>query len=492
MAGTLSGIGRVFSVKVNLFTRLFLAYFFLLILAAGMSMYAIVQLGRVTAVTRSIIMVDNPLIGLHKDLTDALLSETRYEKKYIIVHDRALYDGFQKARGEFENYLREARRMNMPREARDALDNVADLHLTYYSLFKEEAEFLKKGLPDKKKAWYARERDRAVNAAIDELLKIRLLSQQTIFDKVKKLDEAGTRARAIAMAVSTAMLVFGIILAIWITRSITRPLTVMQKKTQDIANGVFEADLKLPSPPEIGELAQALNTMCLTLKQVDKIKSDFFALMSHELRTPLTAIKEGTNLFLEGKGGEVTERQKKLLTIISEESDRLIGLVNSVLDLSKLESGMLTFNFTKADLLPVIAQVVHEVGPLAEAKHIKMNRDVPELPLLPLDTEMMLQALRNLLGNALKFTPRGGTVSITARSEDDTVIVSVVDTGPGIPREHLAVIFDKFRQVPGSAKVPGTGLGLAIVKHIIEAHGGTIWVHSESGSGSTFTFQLPV
>jgi two-component system sensor histidine kinase GlrK len=334
-------------VKVSLITRLFLAYFFLLILAAGMSVYAIVQLGRVTNVTRSIIMVDNPLIGLHKDLTDALLSETRYEKKYLIVQDPALYEGFQKSRGEFERSLREARRMNISAGVREALNNVADFHLTYYSLFKEEADYLRKGRPYKRKEWYARERGRAVNAAIDELLKVRLLSQQSLFDKVKNLDEAGTRARAIAMAVSAALLAFGIILAVWITRSITRPLSVMQKKTKEIANGVFEADLKLPSPPEIGELAQALNTMCITLKEVDKMKSDFFALMSHELRTPLTAIKEGTNLFLEGKGGEVTERQKKLLTIISEESDRLIGLVNSVLDLAKLESGMLSFNFAK-------------------------------------------------------------------------------------------------------------------------------------------------
>jgi two-component system sensor histidine kinase GlrK len=479
-------------VKFSLFTRLFLAYFFLLILAAGMSVYAIVQLGRVTNVTRSIIMVDTPLMGLHKDMTDALLSETRYEKKYLIVQDQALYDGFQKSRGEFEHYLGEARHMTIPRELKEALNKVAELHQTYYSLFREETEFLKQGLPHKRKKWYARERERAINAAIDELMKIRLLSQQAVFDKVKKLDEAGTSARAIAMAVSAAMLVFGVILAIWITRSITRPLTVMQKKTKDIADGVFEADLKLPSPPEIGELAQALNTMCLTLKEVDKIKSDFFALMSHELRTPLTAIREGTNLFLEGKGGDVTERQKRLLTIISEESDRLIGLVNSVLDLSKLESGILNFNFVKADLLPIIAQVVHEVGPLAEAKHITVRRDSRTLPLLTMDTERMLQVLRNLLGNALKFTPRGGTVGISARSEEHTVIISVADTGPGIPNEHAAVIFDKFRQVPGSAKVPGTGLGLAIVKHIIEAHGGTIWVHSESGRGSTFSFQLPV
>ncbi len=477
--------------KVSLFTRLFLAYFFLLILAASMSLYAIVQLGRVTNVTRSIISADNPLVSLHKDLTDALLSETRYEKKYLIVQDRALYTGFEKSKSEFGHYLREAMTLNVSGEARAVLNNVADLHLTYVSLFQEEAQFLKKGEPYKKKAWYAREKDRAVNAALDGLLKLRAMGQQTIFDKVKNLDEAGSRARTIAMGVSAAMLVFGMILAVWIARSITHPLEVMQRKTRDIADGVFEADLKLPSPPEIGELAQALNTMCSKLKEVDRMKSDFFALMSHELRTPLTAIREGTNLFLEGKGGAVTDKQTRLLTIISEESDRLIGLVSSVLDLSKLESGMLAFNITRADLAPLITRVVNEAGPLAEAKHIKINSEVSELPALPLDTERMLQVLRNLLGNALKFTPRSGTVRIAAWSEVNTVIVSVTDSGPGIPKEHAAVIFDKFRQVPGSAKHPGTGLGLAIVKHIVQAHGGSVWVQSDAGCGSTFTLQLP-
>jgi two-component system sensor histidine kinase GlrK len=108
-----------------------------------------------------------------------------------------------------------------------------------------------------------------------------------------------------------------------------------------------------------------------------------------------------------------------------------------------------------------------------------------------MDAERLLQVLRNLIGNALKFTPRGGTVSIAARRLENAVMVSVSDTGPGIPKEHAAVIFDKFRQVPGSGRLPGTGLGLAIVKHIIQAHGGAVWVESEEGNGSTFTFQLP-
>jgi signal transduction histidine kinase len=477
-------------VRFSILSRLILGYIFLLALAAAMSYRFISQLGSVTDVAHSIILVDNSLISIQKDMTDELLSETRYEKKYLIVRDRALYQGFLKSRTEFERNLSEARTLSVSPEVWDALNRAADFHLTYNSLFKEEAEYNKAGA-SYDRTWYTQEKERAINAAIEELIKVRTISQRSMLDKVKKLSEAGRRERTTAIVVSVVSLLFGIGLAVLITRSITRPLSEMQQKTKDIADGVFEADLRVPSSPEIGALAKAFNTMCGKLKEVDRMKSDFFALMSHELRTPLTSIKEGTNLFLDGCCGEITEKQKKLLTIISEESNRLIGLVNSVLDLAKLESGLLTFNFGKADLSPLIERVVEEMGPLAEAKHIKISREVRDLPPLNIDAERMLQVLRNLIGNALKFTPRGGAVRITAQREKDAVIVAVIDTGPGIPKEHATAIFDKFRQVPGAGRHPGTGLGLAIVKHIIQAHGGSVWVESEAGSGSTFTLQLP-
>jgi len=204
---------QVLKVKLSILFRLFLGYFFLLILATGMSVYAIVQLGRVTDVTRSIILVDNALMSHIKDLTDTLLSETRYEKKYLIEQDSALYESFLKSQGEFKQYLNEARLLNISNEARDVLDNVADFHLTYNALFQEETDYLKDGL-NYNREWYTEEKERAVNAAIEALVKIRLLSQQGIFDKVKNLSEAGTRARSIAIAVSAVLLMAGILLAV--------------------------------------------------------------------------------------------------------------------------------------------------------------------------------------------------------------------------------------------------------------------------------------
>lgn len=477
--------------RLTILSRLILGYAVLLVLAAAMSIYAVFLLGRVADVTRSIIGIDSSLVNLQKELTDALLSETRYEKKYLILQDRALLDGFFKSNKDFERALAEARLLNSGPETRAALHKAFTHHQAYQALFREEAEHLASG-HRYDTARYTREKERAANAAIRELISVRDLGQKSIVDKVRALSEAGDRARTIASAAVGSFLFFGILLAVLITRSITGPLGQIQKKTREIAEGKFGPALPVASPPEIGELAQAFNAMCSRLKEVDKMKMDFFALMSHELRTPLTSIKEGTNLFLEGRAGQVTAGQKKLLTIIAEESNRLIALVASVLDLSRLESGALSYHFSSADLAPLIQMVLRETQPLAESKKIGIESSIAELPNLPLDPERILQALRNIIGNALKFTPGCGRIAISAHSRNGWVIVSISDTGPGVPGEYAAAIFEKFRQVPGSGRLKGTGLGLALTKEIIQGHGGAIWVENSAGSGSTFTFRLPV
>jgi two-component system sensor histidine kinase GlrK len=279
-----------------------------------------------------------------------------------------------------------------------------------------------------------------------------------------------------------------------IARSITRPIAILKNKTREIAKGRFEGDLRLSSPPEIGELAASFNLMCRRLSELDKMKTDFFASMSHELRTPLTSIKEGTGLLLEGVGGATTEKQRKLLTILAEESNRLIGLVNSLLDFSKMEAGMMTYSFEKASLAPLIKKAVGEITPLVEAKGIQLETEVADvLPTVKLDRERILQALRNLIGNAIKFTPKAGRVKVSARPVNGKVEVSVRDTGPGIAAENLKTIFDKFQQgnSAGAFSANGTGLGLAIAKHIIISHGGEIWVENQLDQGSTFIFVLP-
>ena len=303
-------------------------------------------------------------------------------------------------------------------------------------------------------------------------------------------DQAGE----VSALISIACLLAIVLLSLFITKSITRPIGLLKSKTREIASGNFEGKLMVRSPPEIGELAAAINSMCEKLHELDRLKTDFFASMSHELRTPLTSIKEGTGLLLDGVGGETTEKQRKLLGILAEESNRLISVVNSLLDLSKMEAGMMAYDFEVAHVDPLVKRALAEIAPLVEAKRIRLESDVDAtLPPVRLDPERILQVLRNLLGNAVKFTPNGGLVRVAAKPANGKLAISVKDSGPGIPAESLISIFEKFNQGNRQSAYArqGTGLGLAIAKTIITSHGGKIWAESEPGDGSTFIFVLP-
>lgn len=155
---------------------------------------------------------------------------------------------------------------------------------------------------------------------------------------------------------------------------------------------------------------------------------------------------------------------------------------------------MVPFNFSECRLPPLISQTLNELMPLAESRNITLDKEIGEVPPVRMDSERIRQVLRNLLGNALKFTPAGGSVRVAVQRTEDGIRLSVADTGPGIPREQLTGIFEKFRQAaPGHARqLQGTGLGLAIARHIVQAHGGKIWAESEAGRGSTFIVVLPV
>lgn len=478
---------------MTIFSRLMLSYFALLVMATAVSAYSIIQLGQMRGITHSIILHDTNMLDLHKNMADALLSASRYEKNIAVMWDPALYQSFLISKKDFERYFEEARGLVEPGEMQEVLIRLERNHRTYQSLIAEDVALLEAGkpLPENRSG---DDKEQVLNRALEDLTQLRALIHHTTFSKVKTLDEAGVKAQTMAVVITAIAFLLGLVLSISITRSIVLPLSRMKKKTVEIAAGKLEPDLELPSPPEVGALAQAFNTMCARLKEVDRMKTEFFSLMSHELRTPLTSIREGTNLFLEGKGGEVTDKQRKLLTIVAEESNRLIRLVNSLLDLSRLEAGMVPFHFTEYDLPPLINRTLDELTPLAESRGIRLEKDIGEVPRVAMDSERIRQVLRNLLGNALKFTPHGGSVRVEAQLTADGLRVSITDTGPGIPREHIGSIFEKFRQVSpaDSRRLEGTGLGLAIVKHIVHAHGGSIWAESEAGHGSTFIFVLPL
>ncbi len=250
------------------------------------------------------------------------------------------------------------------------------------------------------------------------------------------------------------------------------------------------------------DFADQLEKANQELRRIDAMKSEFISIASHELRTPLAAIKNAIQLILQGKTGEINEHQTKFLAIADRNINRLINIINDLLDLSRIESGRISMKFESLPIKPLFETVVTSLQPQAEAKSIRIEIDLPEdPPSVYADKEKVEQILVNLIGNAIKFTPEGGMIRLRAQvlsgeknpEHPKKVAISVEDNGIGIPSEHLDKIFDKFHQVDDSLhrSVGGTGLGLAITRGLVEAHQGKIWVESGVGKGSTFTFTLP-
>ncbi len=246
------------------------------------------------------------------------------------------------------------------------------------------------------------------------------------------------------------------------------------------------------------ELAAQLERANQEFKRLDQMKSEFISVASHELRTPLATIKNIVQLILKGRTGEINEVQADFLSMAEKNTDRLTSILNNLLDLSRIEYGKIDIKSEELDLRGIIEFILSSLKPQAEEKSIQLYMELPkELPLIYGDRGKIEQILTNLIGNAIKFTPEGGEVSVLSKpfyADGNMVAISVRDSGIGIPEDQLERVFEKFYQVDGSLhrSTSGTGLGLAITKGLVEANDGTIWAESQVGKGSTFTFTLPV
>jgi signal transduction histidine kinase len=235
------------------------------------------------------------------------------------------------------------------------------------------------------------------------------------------------------------------------------------------------------------------------LKELDRVKDEFVSLASHELRTPMTVIKSYIWLLLEGKAGELVEKQKDYLNRTYDSTNRLIDMVNDMLNISRIESGRFTIESKPMDLVALEQEVVAEMQARAaeQGLHLSLNTPSQPLPQVNADADRIKQVLINLIGNSLKFTPRDGSITVLISQNDGQLVTSVKDTGMGIRPEDMQKLFKKFNMLGGSYLTKqsgqGSGLGLYLSKSLVELHHGRIWVESEgAGRGSTFTFTLPV
>jgi len=227
------------------------------------------------------------------------------------------------------------------------------------------------------------------------------------------------------------------------------------------------------------------------VRRFQTMRQEFVGNISHELRTPLASMKAVLETLNEGA---IDDQQiaKDFLAMMGGEVDRMTQLVRGLAELSRIETGQNKLEIAPVDLNSVIDQAITKLKPQSERKQINILRQSdPSLPVIPVEEGRIQQVVIDLLHNAIKFTPPGGKIIISAKSEDDGVLVAVEDTGVGIPAEDLPHVFERFYKADKARSSEGTGLGLAIAKHIIQAHDGEIWARSEEGRGSTFSFRLP-
>jgi two-component system phosphate regulon sensor histidine kinase PhoR len=231
------------------------------------------------------------------------------------------------------------------------------------------------------------------------------------------------------------------------------------------------------------------------LRQLERVRTEFVANVSHELRTPLTAIQGYLETLLSG-ALEEPENARRFLEIVLRHSERLGRLLNDLTDLSNIELGKVTLRREAVKLDEVVASVLAIIGPRAERSRVRLGTDTPaDLPAVSADRDRLSQILINLVDNAVKYTPEGGSVTVTTRVVADGMVeIAVADTGIGIPPADLPRITERFYRVDKarSRELGGTGLGLAIVKHLVMAHGGELQIQSVQGQGSTVRFTLPV
>jgi len=310
-----------------------------------------------------------------------------------------------------------------------------------------------------------------------------------------------TRALVLLIGLFAAMVLCIAILFFHSLRTFLTPLKELTHATDVMEKGNLHVRTEIHTNDEFGILGQRFNKMVQSLsrmdkehQELDKAKTEFLSITSHELQSPLTPMKAQLQMLLEGYFGRLTEKQRKSLDIILRNTERLDRIILDFLEVSRIEAARLKFHFVRTNLSPHIQRLVQEMCGFHGEKKIHIVAEIGTLPTIEVDPDRVMQVLRNLINNAIKFSPDKGKIVVRAERKGSHLLFSVRDVGIGIKPEQQKTIFEPFFQVEHtlSRKYSGTGLGLTICKGIVESQNGRIWVESSPGRGSTFFFTVPL
>ena len=472
-------------------SKIFLVSACAILLLGGVAAWSIVAVSRLAEVNRDIAMRAVPAIETASGLPESFRRLVRLEAKHLVLRDRAYADLWN------ERATRAASELDRLGTLLVTPDEIAWHRRTvtafaaYRAHVEQERAHMARGEMERAQQISERAAREAAEQAETSVIKLTAASNAALG---RAQADAATLAARTWTAVVAAFL-GGLVVALaatgFVAYRMTGALGRLSRATRELADGAFTEALPEDRNDEIGDLGRAFNRMAARLKEVDTLKEDFFSQISHDLRNPLTGMRGAAQLLIQGKaGGRLDPRQAHLVRIIDDSVDRTLGLVNQILEFTRLRARLMPLERRPVDLAKVVARALDELLPQAEGGGVGLGSTTSGADFTVHGDEAgLMRVVANLVGNAIKFTPRGGSVAVQVRDWGAEIEVRVTDTGEGIAADALPRIFDPYRQAHAGRN--GSGLGLAVVKGFVDAHGGRVVVESEPGKGSVFVVTLP-
>src|SRR5262245_1297842 len=492
--------------RVSVHAKLLAAFLLIALLLVAMTA---MSLEAITSVSRHSRLLDQARerVDISRRIEQAVGVQVNVIRNALVLRDEATLDGILHDEQRFADALARLADAASPVE-RETIEKIRAAERKLIQTVETIRSLVRSDKLDDAMALHLNEgqpRYREIATLVTQVVR----SEEAGMDRLRQNVEASNRRTVLLMGAFAAAAIFlALVLGFVISWSFIIPVREAGTVLGQVARGNSTATIDVPNRDEFGALAARMNEMSRELHHLyehermlnaklgraSKAKSDFLASMSHELRTPLNAILGFNELLLGGIYGDVSEEVKEVLTDIQGSGKHLLRLINNVLDLSKIEAGRMELDLADYSVQDTVMGVAATLHPLAAQKGLDLTSAVADdVPLARGDGGRISQCLMNLVGNALKFTQQG-RVEVAADLRGNVLHYRVSDSGPGIAKDRLETVFGEFQQEDAAiaSKFGGTGLGLSITKKFVELHGGRIWVESELGKGSTFSFEVPL
>ncbi len=413
-------------------------------------------------------------------LTQQVITLERRGRQYLVLRDPSILETYHEARGELQNTLARLRLLPSDREL------VAAFALTE----QEVAARLEEIDPESEEA-----ADQLADAFADlsQLAQAILTdSNQQIDREVQIMQKTGAEAQQLLFALAVALIPLTLVSVGVFTTLISHPIRQVERSIRKLGAGNFEQPIQVSGPQDLQQLGKRLDWLRLRLRELESQKTRFLQHMSHELKTPLTAIRESVDLISDQIVGPLNEQQMEIAQILRSNARQLQGLIEDLLNFGTAQAHNTTLNASTFELKRLIEEVAQNHKPALLAKRVQLNCRLADINVIG-DREMLGTVVDNLLSNALKYSPPGGTIWVALEQAGSDAAITVTDEGPGIHGDDRERIFEAFYQgrQPPQGYVKGSGLGLSIAREYVAAHGGTIEVIAHDGPGARLRVTLP-